>query len=100
MSVEGNERAKSPVKASDSGIKIRTLTELRQDTTEKAQKALENRIAYFESKREIPMQDRFETLIAKGISIITELSQSIQKILPEETTKKFKEYWEKLMLAF
>ncbi len=89
-----------PVKTGDKEIKVRSLTELRQDTTEKAQKALESRIAFFDSKREVPMQDRVETVIAKGISAVAELAQSMQKIIPEETAKKIKEYWEKLMLAF
>ncbi len=89
-----------PIKSGDKEVKVRSLTELRQDTTEKAQKALESRIAYFDAKREVPMQERVENVIAKGVSAVAELAQSVQKILPEETAKKIKEVWEKLMLAF
>ncbi len=89
-----------PVKTSDKEVKVRALTELRQDTTEKSQKALESRIAYFDSKREVPMQERVETVIAKGVSAVAELAQNVRKLIPEESAKKIQEYWEKLILSF
>ncbi len=99
MSTDEKVRVK-PVKAGDKEIKVRSLTELRQDTTERSQKALESRIAYFDSKRDVPLQDKLETAVAKAVSAVAELAQSMQKIIPEDTAKKIKEAWEKLMLAF
>jgi hypothetical protein len=99
--MSNNEKEKVKVqKVNDKEIKVRSLTELRQDTTEKSQKAMESRIAYFDSKREAPMQDKFETVIAKAVSAVAELAQSMRKIVPEETAKKIQETWEKLMLSF
>ncbi len=89
-----------PVKSGDKEIKVRSLTELRQDTTEKSQKALESRMAYFDAKREVPLQDQAETAIAKAVSAVAELAQSVRKLLPEESAAKLRDFWEKLMLSF
>ncbi len=89
-----------PVNAGNKETAVRSLTELRQDTTDKAQKALESRIAYFDAKREIPLQERAEEMVAKAISAVAELAQGVRKLIPEETANKLVEYWGKLMLFF
>jgi len=99
--MSANDDTKTKVlKTGDKEIKVRMLTELRQDTTEKAQKAMETRIAYFDAKRDVPFQDKVETGVAKVVSIVAELAQNVRKMIPEQTQAKLVEYWEKLMLAF
>ena len=81
-------------------LDVRSLTELRQDTTEKSQKALESRIAYFDNKRERPFQEQVESAIAKVVTAVAELAQNARKLVPEDTQQKLTEWWAKLMLAF
>ncbi|OLS12410.1 MAG: hypothetical protein RBG13Loki_4060 [Promethearchaeota archaeon CR_4] len=99
MSTDENARIKV-VKTGDKEIKVRMLTELRQDTTDKAQKAMESRIAYFDAKRDVPFQDKVETGVAKVVSIVAEIAQNVRKMIPEQTQAKLIEYWEKILLAF
>jgi len=95
-----NKKGKPKPKGTDEEVKVRQLTELRQDTTEKAQKALESRIAYFDKKREKPFQEQVETMVSKAINAVAELSLNVRKLVPEETQQRLTEIWAKLMLAF
>jgi hypothetical protein len=94
------DKKKVSPRGSDEEIKVRELTELRQDTTEKAQKALESRMAHFDKIRDNPVQAQVENVLSKVINGVAELSQSVRKLVPEETQKKMTEMWAKLMLAF
>lgn len=84
----------------DQEITVRALTELRQDTTEKSQKAMERRIALFDKKRERPFEEPVENAIAKAVNTLAELAQNVRKLVPEGTMKSLTDMWTKLMLAF
>ena len=84
----------------DEEIQVRALTELRQDTTEKSQKAMERRIALFDKKRERPFEEPIENAVAKVFNAIAELAQNVRKLVPVETQQKLTDMWTKVLLAF
>ncbi|GAB4306439.1 MAG: hypothetical protein Kow0069_03180 [Promethearchaeota archaeon] len=84
----------------DPKISVRTLTELRQDTTKKSQEALLRRIQYFDQRRQFPLQDKIEDFFAGLVTQVVNVRNAIERALPERVTKAALDLYEKLLLAF
>lgn len=75
-------------------------TQLRQDTTLKQTDALKTRIKFFQEQQSSQVPGILLDIVAKGVMIVTKIGKILAKTVPEETQKKGREIYQKMILTF
>ncbi len=82
------------------GMKIRTLTELRATAGKEYQDAMLQRVDHFQKKGDSIFNNRVENIIVKGLSGLLDLKVKIDDMLGEDLKLKVHNAIEKLLLTF
>jgi len=82
------------------GMKLRTLTELKPTAAKEYQEAMLQRVDHFAKKGDSIFNNRLENLIVKGLSGILDLKVKIDDMLGEDLKLKVHGVIEKILLTF
>jgi len=82
------------------GMKIRTLTELRATAAKEYQEAMLQRVDHFQKQGDSIFNNRVENFIVKGLSSLLDLKVKVDEMLGPELKEKVHGVIEKILLTF